>query len=281
MQLIKSTLALTPLIWSALALASPSVGSQQAPETQTLFYADLADLANRSPVIAIATIGKTEWLHKELAVNVPPGHARLLVTAMVDTLLRGDHGLPPRITYLFDVPLTAANRPPKLRKQKFLIAASEVPGKPDMLQLVSAQAQMAWSESNEALARKIISDLVRPDAAPTIIGIGNAFHVPGSLPGESETQIFLKTKDERPVSLSILRRPGEDPRWSVALGEMVDESAPSPAPDTLLWYRLACFLPDSLPAQSVTDMSPDDAIATNADYRFVMEQLGACKRAPH
>jgi hypothetical protein len=83
----------------------------------------------------------------------------------------------------------------------------------------------------------------RPGAAPRITGIGRAFHVPGNLPGESETQIFLQTADSRPVSLSVLRRPGETPRWAVALSEIVDEAAVPPAPGTLLWYRLACTLP--------------------------------------
>ncbi len=68
------------------------------------------------------------------------------------------------------------------------------------------------------------------DAPPRITGIGRAFHVPGSLPGESETQIFLQTADDRPISLTVLRRPGEQPRWSVALTEIVDEAAAPPAP---------------------------------------------------
>ena len=33
---------------------------------------------------------------------------------------------------------------------------------------------------------------------------GSRFHVAGSLPGEGETQIFVKTADGRPISLSIL-----------------------------------------------------------------------------
>ena len=62
-------------------------------------------------------------------------------------------------------------------------------------------------------------------AAPRLVGIGKAFHSPGSLPGESETQLFLLATDNRPVSISVLRRPGQAPRWAVALGEIVDEAA--------------------------------------------------------
>ena len=107
-------------------------------------------------------------------------------------------------------------------------------------------------------------------------GVGAAFHVPGSLPGEGETQIFLQTADARPVSLSVLRRPGEEPRWAVALGEIVDEAATPPARDTLLWYRLACFLPATLPQASTASLEEADARQASEDYAFVLARLGAC-----
>jgi hypothetical protein len=49
-------------------------------------------------------------------------------------------------------------------------------------------------------------------------------------------------------------------------------------PNSLLWYRLACSLPRALPSQSLADSAPADAEAAAADYRFVLEQLGACVR---
>jgi hypothetical protein len=109
--------------------------------------------------------------------------------------------------------------------------------------------------------------------------VGAAFHVPGSLPGEGETQIFLQTVDSRPVSLSILRRPGEQPRWSVSLGEIVDEAAGPPARDTLLWYRLACGLPASLPTTTTADLDPAAAAVAREDYAFVLTALGPCGRS--
>lgn len=263
---------------SLSGIASAASARTQIAETAPLYYADVADAVSYAPVVAVATISRAEWLRKELAVNVPPGYARLLITASVTSLLRGENGLPARIEYLLDARLNQANRPPKLRKQKVLIAASPVAGKPGMLQLVSANGQLSWSADTEAKARAIIAELVLPSAPPQITGITSAFHVPGSLPGESESQIFLKAADGRPVSLAILRRPGEEPRWAVALGEMIDETAPSVAPDTLLWYRLACFLPESLPGAAVADLSSEDALAATLDYRFVITRLGPCHR---
>ncbi|MEJ8631589.1 hypothetical protein P0F65_21095 [Sphingomonas sp. I4] len=76
----------------------------------------------------------------------------------------------------------------------------------------------------------------------------------------------------------MLRRPGEERRYAVALSEIVDESAAPPARDTLLWYRLACALPASLPDRSTASLSPEDAEAAREDYRFVLRKLGPCQR---
>jgi hypothetical protein len=126
--------------------------------------------------------------------------------------------------------------------------------------------------------RAIAQEALGAEAPPAITGVGRAFHVPGSLPGEGETQVFLQTAQNRPVSLSILRRPGERTRWAVALAEIVDEAAAPPAPGTLLWYRLACALPPALPARATAESTSADAEQARADYRFVLQQLGPCGR---
>jgi hypothetical protein len=128
------------------------------------------------------------------------------------------------------------------------------------------------------MVRRIARDAVAPNAPPAVTGLGNAFHVPGALPGEGETQIFVQTANGAPISLSILRRPGEERRWAVALGEIVDDAAAAPARDTLLWYRLACGLPRTLPATSLADEDPANVAAARDDYRFVLNQLGPCRR---
>jgi hypothetical protein len=64
----------------------------------------------------------------------------------------------------------------------------------------------------------------------------------------------------------------------VALGEIVDEAARPPAQGSLLWYRLACGLPDTLPARSVRALSAPDADAARADYQIVLRALGPCGR---
>jgi hypothetical protein len=241
-------------------------------------YADLADLALSAPVVALATIASAIRLKPEEAAGVPAGKQRFYVTANVTALLKGREGVPPLVSYLVDVPLEANGRPPKLKKASVVIFASPVPGKQGELRLTVPDAQIGATPAVESRLRKILTAAVAADAPPQITGVGKAFYVPGAIAGESETQIFLATDDQRPVSLSILRRPGEEPRWAVALSEMTDEAAKPPARDTLLWYRLACSLPRTLPASSTAELSADDASAAATDYALVIAGLGACGR---
>lgn len=268
------------IVIAALLLGTVPTSAQNVKENEinNLSYADIADSVSIAPIVAVATIVRAQRLKGDLAAGVAEGQVRFLVTAKLSALLRGASGLPQRIGYLLDLPLDAKGRPPRLRKRKVVLAGMPVPGKPANIQLISPRAQLDWSEAVETQIRSIVTEAVAPDAPPRIIGIGNAFHVRGSLPGESETQIFLKTVGDQPVSLNVLRRPGEDTQWAVALGEMIDDAAKAPSHDTLLWYRLACFLPPILPAASVAGLEADDAAATNADYRFVISALGPCGR---
>ena len=261
-----------------LLSAGQPVDSQALPAASSLTYADLADLALTAPVVAHVRVRKADALRAREARNLAPGHRRFLVAADVVALIRGD-AVPPRVSYLVDLPNDNRGRAARLRKRsEFLILAQAAGAAPGELRLAAPDAQIPFTPGDGARLREMVRESLRPGAAPRITGIGRAFHVPGSLPGESETQFFLQTADNRPISLSVLRRPGEAPRWSVALGEMVDAAAETPRRDTLLWYRLACTLPAALPPQSLADASPSEATAIRADYRLVMQQLGPCVR---
>ncbi len=241
-------------------------------------YPIVADLVLRSPVIIDSTIRSVERLKGPDAVGAAPGYARLYVQADVAALVRGTDSVPPRIGYILDVPADPRGRVPNMKKQRVLLFARPVSGKLSQVQLTGLDSQRPWTPALDALTRRITAEALAGDAPPKITGIGNAFHVPGSLPGEGETQIFLTTVDGRPVSLTILRRPGEQPRWAVALSEIVDEAAAPPKRDTLLWYRLACALPAQLPPASLRAMDDINATAAREDYRFVLAALGQCER---
>jgi len=267
------------LVLCALVFAQP-VESQPVPvAAPQLTYADLADLALAAPVAAHLRIRDADTLSPEEAPNVAPGHRRFLVEAEIVALIRGAGGLAPRVSYLVDLPSDSRGRAVRPRRRdEVLVLASRVPNRTAELRLVAPDAQLAYDPATAERLRAILRESSHPDAAPRITGIGRAFHVQGSLPGESETQIFVQAAGDRPISLNILRRPGERPRWSVALSEIVDEAAAPPEPDTLLWYRLACTLPPRLPAGALSEAGPAEAQAIQADYRLVIEGLGPCAR---
>ena len=278
-----------PTLLAAVAfVASPAAAAfpgQSAPIPAVsrdagsgISYADLTDLVIASPVIADATIRSAVRLKGADAVGVAPGFTRFYVEADLGALVRGAGGLPPRIGYLLDIAPDSSGRLPKLKKMRVLLFGRPVAGRPDQIQLAAPDAQIIWSSADDARVRAIATALVAADAPPVITGIGNVFHVPGALPGEGETQVFLTTANGAPVSLTVLRRPGEQPRWAVALSEIVDEAAAPPARDTLLWYRLACALPADLPEQSIASLAASDATLAREDYGYVREQLGACRR---
>jgi hypothetical protein len=256
-----------------------SAESQAPLAPSSLTYADLADLALPAPVTAYVRISSAIRLKGKNATTVPAGKVRYYIEADILSLIKGPSNIPAKVSYLLDLPVDVAGRAPKLKKKsEFLLFASIVAGRPNELQLTAMDAHIPWNMQDAERVRQMLTEASQADAAPQISGIGRAFNVPGTLPGESETQIFLQTVDARPISLSILRRPGEQVRWAVALSEMVDDAAEPPRPDTLLWYRLACTLPGKLPAQSLADNEPAQRSAIEADYRLVLEELGPCAR---
>jgi hypothetical protein len=270
-------LALHMAIAASLLTGAPAE-SQTPPAPPTPSYADLADLGLPSPIAAHVRVTRAVRLKGEQALAVPPGKSRFYVEADLVSLLKGPGGLPPRISYLVDLPNDAKGRPPKLeRKSEHLLFASPVAERPGELRLAAPDAQLPWSAPLGDQVRAILMEGAKADAPPRITGVGRAFHVPGSLPGESETQIFLQTADGRPVSLNILRRPGEAGRWAVALSEIVDDAAGPPPRNSLLWYRLACSLPTQLPPQSLVE-AVGAVGAIQADYRLVRDGLGPCVR---
>lgn len=268
------SVALAGLAAITVAAESQVPGPFTAPS-----YADLADRALSAPVVAHVRVARASRLKPAAAPGVPAGRTRFFVEAEVASLIRGAGGLSSTVRFLADLPNEAGGKPARVRKgDAWLLFAEPVATRPGELRLLGRDGRLPFQPAVADRVRAILAEAARPNAAPAITGIGKAFHVPGSLPGESETQIFLQTADSRPVSLGILRRPGQRTIWSVALTEIVDEAAAAPVRETLLWYRLACTLPQALPAQSLADAAPSESQAIRADYSVVLSELGPCPR---
>ena len=274
------TIRLLLVLMLSLTMFTPATGQKTVPSPQQLLlsYADVADLALPAPIVAEVKIRKAERLKADLAGDVATSKRRYLVTADLVALIRGAGGLAPRISYVVDLAPDAQGKWPKLEKAQMLVFAHPVANRPATIRLAAPDAQQPASPVLGALVRKLLNEAGLPTAAPRIVGIGEAFHVEGSVSGEGETQIFLNAVDGSPLSLSVWRQPDALPKWAVSVGEIVDEGAEPPARDTLLWYRLACFLPPLLPASSVETLAEADAAIASEDYAMVIARLGPCRR---
>jgi hypothetical protein len=235
-------------------------------------YADLVSLALSAPVIVRATIVKAERLGIKDAPDVAAGRVRLLMTAQVDAALVAPDAVPATISYLVELPLDARGKVPKAKGAQVLLFLKQA-DRPGQYSLVRAAAQLNADAQVEASLRAIITE-ARANTAPKVTGVGNAFRVPGSVPGEAESQFFLTTASDRPVSLVVLSRPGQQRTLQLAVGDVIDESAATVKPGTLTWYRLACFLPKALPAS----IGGDDRAALADDYALALSRLGPCER---
>lgn len=239
-------------------------------------YSDLVALADRSEMVIRAQIRRQTTVKPERAPGLAPGFARLYIEARTQALIAGNAGIGDSFAYIVDVPLTAKGKPPKLKKTEVLLFANRVAGQPGSVQLAGRGAQFAYSPTLEERITPILRSLIASDAPPVVTGISDALAVPGTLVGESETQVFLSTKDGAPVSLTVTRRPNQAPNWGVSWGEIIDASAKAPLPGSLQWYRLACALPARLPSSANLARDPAARRLAAQDYAFVIDQLGPC-----
>ena len=247
-------------------------------EADKASYADIADLVVIAPLIVDMTVRNVQKLSAEQSVGIPTSLERVLVEADVMALIRGEGGITPRIRFLLDVPKNAKGKIPKLQKQRMYLFGRQVTGRPGEVQLARPNALALYSTTNDALVRAITKEAVQANAPRRIASVSGAFHSAGTVLGEGETQIFLKTDNDQPLSLTILSRPGQQKKWAVSTAEIIDASATAPQRFTLLWYRLACDLPRSLLSDRIEGASNADITRAQADYKFVIESLGPCGR---
>jgi len=264
----------------AALLAAPVAAADDPPPlpVSQLTYADLVDLSDSSRLVVKARIRKQSALKPEFSPGLRPGWVRLLIQADTETLISGRAAIGESLRFLADFPLGAKGKPPKLKKQSLILFALPVPGRPGDLQMIDVDSYALADPMLEARLRDVLVQLAAPDSPPHITGVRDALAVEGNLSGESESQLFLTTAEDAPVSLNVVRRPNMEPEWGVSWTELVDQSAEPPRRDTLAWYRLACFLPQALPYDSVLSTSGASRVLVNKDYRYVLDQLGTCTR---
>ncbi len=267
------------LLASSIGLVPTSaVLAQDVSAIRDSTYADLADLSDAANLVLRVKIRKQAEVDAERAPGLAPGYVRLYIEADTIALLAGNAPVGESVKYVVDVPRDAKGRAPKLKKQETLLFARSVPGRTAEIQLVGQGAQIRWSPELDARVRPILAALVAADSPPVVTGVRDALSVEGNLVGESETQLFLSTRNDGPVSITVIRRPGQRPVWGVSFTEIVDQAAVPPKANTLAWYRLACFLPQTLPGEANLSRDAGPRAQAAEDYRYMMTQLGPCPR---
>ncbi|MEY4953913.1 MAG: hypothetical protein RL299_2337 [Pseudomonadota bacterium] len=272
----RGTLALLFSVLAAPVFAADSRPTESIAPVAT--YADLADLTAPTALVVKAQVRKVAEVEPERAAGLRAGWARLYIEARTEAVLGGRTTLGEALRYLVDVPRDAKGKPPKLGKRSVILFARPVAGRPGELQLVAPDAQLLWDPALESRVKAVLAEFYAPSAPRAIGGLREVIHVPGALAGEGETQFFLTSTGGEPMAITVSRMPGTEPRWAVSFSELVESGAPPPARETLAWYRLACFLPRQLAPGVNVSAAPEDRQAAARDYRFVLEQLGACPR---
>ncbi len=265
------------LCLAVLALPSRAQTPTNPQVLAVYTYADVAELSLAADVTVVVRVKKAKKLSKALAQGVAEGRQRYIVTADVVSLIRGTGGIDPRISYLIDLPVDSRGSTESMNKREFIVFAK--PGRPGEVRLVAPDAQIPNSPEAGTMVRRILTEALRPDAPPKIIGLSSAFYTDGALSGEGETQFFLDAEGGRSVSISVVHGAANAVSWQVAVNEVVDEGSGPPRRNTLLWYRLACTLPSALPADILVGQAPEAVTAIQRDYAVVMQGLGPCKRA--
>jgi hypothetical protein len=281
--MVKRTRGIKIAAIAILSMVATPVAAQNIPVKPPIAadgatYSDVADLVTISPLIVDAKVKKITFVPTEQAAGVPAFLQRTVVTADVISLIRGNSGIAAQIRFTLDIPKDSRGKVPNLKKQRFFFMGSAVSGRQDAIRLAQPDALITYSPANDTLVREITRQAVQLDAPQKITGVISAFHSAGTVIGEGETQIFLRTENQQPFSITVSSRPGKTKQWSVSTSELIEESSATPKRGTLLWYRLACGLPRQLPSDLVQSGAGEGTVQAQADYSFVVSALGACGR---
>ena len=264
-------------LFLAVFFQAPAL-AQDAAAGQNPTYADLADLADSADLVVQAQLRKIIRVKDERAPGLKPGMGRFYAKAKTTALLTGGSPIGESIAYLVDLRLDERGRPPALKKKDVLLFARPVQGRPEELQLVAREAQLLYNEAVAQTVRAILVEKLSPAAPARITGVRELIYVPGNLAGEGETQVFLDTADGSAASLTIRHTPGRRPQWGASFSELVADVGNPPRRETLAWYRLACFLPNTPPTGANLSASAASRSQAMADYRMVLGELGVCRR---
>ena len=250
----------------------------ELPDSQAPTYVDLVEWGLQADIVAIVLVEDQIAFPEERAPDVPPSQIRLYIESLTQNLLAAPGAIPETMVFVVDQPRDFEGDAPDLEERRVLVFGDQSRTQTGAVQLLASHTMLPAGPRIEARVRRVLAQLAAADAPSAGTGVRDVISVPGNLAGESETQMFVETEDGAPVSLTVIRRPGMRPQWGVSMGEIVDAAARPPQPETLDWYRFACFLPKELPADSFLQGDRASQQRARADYALVLRELGPCDR---
>ncbi|WP_395336620.1 hypothetical protein WBP06_20190 [Novosphingobium sp. BL-8H] len=241
-------------------------------------FVDTVELSKKSAMVVLARVTHLEPVAASARGSLSATHRRYYAEASTRTLLYGQNGIGGSLRYLVDLPAGPASGAMDIEGKQVFLFAAPVPGHPQEIRLVEPTAQQFWSPDRENRLRSVLRALVSPRSSAPVTRVRELSFVPGNLAGQGRTQIFLDTK-KGPATIAVRHVPGGPESWGVSFSELTGGDLHPPAPDTLDWYNLACFLPASPPQSAYTSRTFAAKEQAYADYRMVVAALGPCERS--
>lgn len=250
-----------------------------APDGQnSISYDDIMEITLESELVVDIIVRKIKNLPNSQTIGVRPDRKRILIIGEVQSLIRGKNGLNQEVQFLFDAPIDSRGKIPKYKKMRFLAFGRHIAGNSGFIRLSRTASMTAYSNRINNMVRNNIREAIAANAPQKIIAINSAFHSPGTIIGEGESQIFLSTEFDQPMAISVISKQGQNRRWSVSTSEVIDINATEPKRFSLLGYRLACSLPRSLDPSIIESDDSRNRDKVKSDYKLVLDSVGPCQR---
>ncbi len=240
-------------------------------------YDDIMGITLESELVVDIIVRKIKNLPDSQTIGVRSNRKRILIIGEVQSLIRGKNGLNSQVQFLFDAPIDSRGKIPKLKKMRFIAFGRHVAGSSDFIRLSRTASMLKYNDRMNNMVRSIIREIIADNAPQKILSISSAFHSPGTIIGEGETQIFLNTEFGQPMAISVTSKQGQNRRWSVSTTEVIDINATEPSRLSLLGYRLACSLPKALNPSIIESDNQENREKAISDYILVLDSVGPCK----
>lgn len=242
-------------------------------------YDDIMSITLESELVVDIVARKIKKLPDSQTIGVRADRKRILIIGEVQSLIRGQKGLSSEIQFLYDAPIDSRGKIPKLKKKRFIAFGRHVTNRSDFIRLTHTASMLPYSDAINERVRSSIREAIAADAPQEIISVSSAFHSPGTIIGEGETQIFLETKFGQPMAISVTSKRGQNRRWSVSTSEVIDINATEPRRSSLLGYRLACSLPRSISPNIIEANNQSERQKLLSDYKLILDSVGPCERS--